>query len=42
MLGIPYSGSDPLTLAAALDKDVARRLVGSPSVMIPSGITLAA
>ena len=24
MLGIPYSGSDPLTLAATLDKDVAQ------------------
>ena len=29
MLGIPYSGSDPLTLAATLDKDVAKRLVGA-------------
>jgi len=28
MLSIPYSGSDPLTLAACLDKDVAKRLVG--------------
>lgn len=27
MLGVPYSGSDPLTLAASLDKDVAKRLV---------------
>src|SRR4051812_20843324 len=27
MLGIPYTGSDPLTLAAALDKDLTRRLV---------------
>jgi len=28
MLNIPYSGSDPLTLAACLDKEVAKRLVG--------------
>ncbi|MFZ4580279.1 MAG: D-alanine--D-alanine ligase family protein [Myxococcota bacterium] len=27
MLGIAYTGSDPLTLAATLDKDVAKRLV---------------
>jgi D-alanine-D-alanine ligase len=27
MLGIPYSGSDPLTLAVSLDKDCAKRLV---------------
>ena len=26
MLGIPYTGSDPLTLAVALDKDMTRRL----------------
>jgi len=37
MLGIPYSGSDPLTLAAALDKDVARRLVGESGVLVPHG-----
>ena len=38
MLGIPYSGSDPLTLAAALDKDVSRRLVRSRGVRIPEGM----
>ncbi len=27
MLGIPHTGSDPLTLAATLDKDCAKRLV---------------
>ena len=27
MLGIPYTGSDPLTLAVTLDKDCAKRLV---------------
>ncbi|WP_406700828.1 ATP-grasp domain-containing protein [Singulisphaera sp. Ch08] len=38
MLGIPYSGSDPLTLAAALDKGVAKRLVES-AVAVPQGFT---
>jgi D-alanine-D-alanine ligase len=37
MLGIPYSGSDPLTLAACLDKDIARRLVTGFGVAIPLG-----
>lgn len=40
MLGIPYFGSDPLTLAATLDKDVARRLVASHSVTVPKGVVL--
>ncbi|HEY7422918.1 MAG TPA: ATP-grasp domain-containing protein [Gemmataceae bacterium] len=35
MLGIPYTGSDPLTLAATLDKDVAKRLVQSAGVPVP-------
>ncbi len=38
MLGVPYTGSDPLTLAAALDKDVARRLVASAGVKTPPGV----
>jgi D-alanine-D-alanine ligase len=37
MLGVPYTGSDPLTLAAALDKDAARRLVKSAGVAVPDG-----
>jgi D-alanine-D-alanine ligase len=37
LLGVPYTGSDPLTLAAALDKDVARRLVASVDVQVPQG-----
>lgn len=37
MLGIPYTGSDPLTCAATLDKYVARRLVESLGVTIPFG-----
>src|SRR6266511_5783979 len=35
MLGIPYTGSDPLTLAVTLDKDCAKRLVRSAGVAIP-------
>jgi len=38
MLGIPYSGSDPLTLAASLDKPVARRLVACAEVQVPRGV----
>ncbi len=40
MLGIPYSGSDPLTLAVTLDKDCARRLVASAGVPVPPGVVL--
>ena len=35
MLGIPYTGSDPLTLAVTLDKDCAKRLVASAGVTVP-------
>jgi D-alanine-D-alanine ligase len=41
MLEIPYTGSDPLALAVALDKDMTRRVVESLGVTIPKGITLA-
>jgi D-alanine-D-alanine ligase len=37
MLGIAYSGSDPLTLAATLDKDCAKRLAASAGVPVPRG-----
>jgi D-alanine-D-alanine ligase len=41
MLGIPYTGSDPLTLAATLDKSVAKQLVrGDPLLRLPEGIAL--
>jgi D-alanine-D-alanine ligase len=40
MLGIPYTGSDPLTLAATLDKEVAKRLVASAGVAVPPGFTI--
>jgi D-alanine-D-alanine ligase len=35
MLEIPYTGSDPLTLAATLDKDCAKRLVALAGVNTP-------
>lgn len=38
MLGIPYSGSDPLTLAVTLDKHCAKKLVdGCPELHVPRG-----
>jgi D-alanine-D-alanine ligase len=40
MLGIPYSGSDPLALAVALDKDLTRRLAADAGVTVPRGLTL--
>jgi D-alanine-D-alanine ligase len=40
MLGIPYSGSDPLTLAATLDKDCTRRLAASAGILVPAGFVL--
>ncbi|MBY0458233.1 MAG: D-alanine--D-alanine ligase [Gemmataceae bacterium] len=40
MLGIPYTGSDPLALGLALDKDLTRKLAESLGVTIPKGITL--
>ncbi len=40
MLGIPYTGSDPLTLAVTLDKDCAKRLVQSAGVAVPSGFVI--
>jgi D-alanine-D-alanine ligase len=35
MLGIPYTGSDPLTLAVTLDKDCAKRLAQSAGMKVP-------
>jgi D-alanine-D-alanine ligase len=40
MLGIPHTGSDPLTLAVTLDKDCAKRLVQSAGVAVPRGIVV--
>jgi D-alanine-D-alanine ligase len=39
LLGIPYTGSDPFTLAAALDKDCARKLIQTTRVNVPQGGT---
>ena len=41
MLGIPYTGSDPLALAVALDKSLCRRIAESAGVTIPKGFTFA-
>lgn len=38
MLGIPFTGSDPLTMAVTLDKDCAKRLVSSAGVAVPRGV----
>lgn len=41
LLGVPCSGSDPLTLAAALDKSVAKRLLRDlPGLNVPKGLCL--
>ena len=40
MLGIPYTGSDPLALGVALDKDMTRRVAESAGVALPKGLTL--
>src|SRR5450432_3407026 len=38
LLEVPYTGSDPLTLAATLDKTIAKRIV-SPDVAVARGTT---
>ncbi len=38
MFDIPYTGSDPLTLAATLDKDCAKRLVADSGVATPEWV----
>jgi D-alanine-D-alanine ligase len=40
MLGIPFSGSDPFTLAVTLDKDCAKKLVAAAGVATPYSFTL--
>ena len=42
MLAIPYTGSDPLTLAVSLDKDVAKRLLSAGPVAVPKGLAVPA
>jgi len=38
-LGIPYTGSDPLTLALTLDKELAKTVVASAGVKVPASRT---
>ena len=40
MLGIPHTGSDVLTLALCLDKDMCRRTVQDAEVVVPNGLVL--
>ena len=40
MLGIPHTGSDPLTLAVALDKPVAKTIVAAAGVAVPRGVVI--
>ncbi|MCI0637570.1 MAG: D-alanine--D-alanine ligase [Gemmataceae bacterium] len=40
MLGIPFTGSDPLTMAVTLDKDCAKKLVAATGVAVAWGIVV--
>jgi D-alanine-D-alanine ligase len=40
MLGIPHTGSDPLALAATLDKDCAKRVAASCKIATPKGLLI--
>lgn len=40
MLGIPFTGSDPLTMAVTLDKDIAKTIVSAAGVPVPGGHAL--
>jgi D-alanine-D-alanine ligase len=40
MLGVPHTGSDVLTLALCLDKDMCRRMVQDADVRVPEGILI--
>jgi D-alanine-D-alanine ligase len=40
MLGIPYTGSDPLTMAVTLDKDCAKKIVAAAGVAVPQSVLL--
>jgi D-alanine-D-alanine ligase len=41
MLGIPFTGSDALTMAVTLDKNCAKTIVAAAGVMVPKSILLA-
>jgi D-alanine-D-alanine ligase len=40
MLGVPYTGSDPLTMAVTLDKDCAKRLAASAGIAVPQALVI--
>src|SRR5437764_15379251 len=40
MLGVPFTGSDPFTLAVTLDKDCAKKLVAAAGVAVPHSFVL--
>ena len=40
MLGVPYTGSDPLAMAVALEKDITRQLVAGAGLAVPRGLTI--
>jgi D-alanine-D-alanine ligase len=40
MLGIPYTGSDPLALAVSLDKDMTRKLAEAAGATVPKGFLM--
>jgi len=40
MLGIPYTGSDPLTMSTTLDKDCAKRLAASAGIAVPRALVI--
>jgi D-alanine-D-alanine ligase len=42
LCGIPYTGSDPFTMAVTLDKQCAKKLVSLAGIAIPRGFALAA
>src|ERR1700675_100187 len=42
LLGIPYTGSDPFTMAVTLDKQCAKKLVSLAGIAVPCGFALAA
>ena len=41
LLGIPYTGSDPLTLALTLDKDLAKRVIATHGLATPRHLLVA-
>lgn len=40
MLGIPFTGSDPLTMAVTLDKEIAKKLVAAAGIAVPREVVL--